>query len=154
MISATVSSFSSVGLAPQTGSYSINGGTSILTFGSYTEDIQSSNVTSNNSGSGSFKIDIAGTYIINVMTTIRALTGTNPASRIDARLRNNQNIIGFSKIQLTSRSLQEAVININVVATLAQTDTIDLQGSVSEVDVNSTDSWDSLNAYIYFLKIA
>jgi hypothetical protein len=152
--SLAVSSFISVGLAPPTGNYAINGAAQILTFASYTEAITSPNVSENTGGLGTFNIDIAGTYIINVMVTIRALTGTNPASRIDARLRNNQTIIGFSKIQFVSRDLQEAVISINVIATLAQNDTIDLQGAVSEVTSTSTDRWNSSSSKIYFLKIA
>lgn len=151
--SLAVSSFISVGLAPPTGNYPINGAAQILTFASYTEAITSPNV-SENTGLGTFTINIAGTYIINVMVTISALTGTNPASRIDARLRNNQTIIGFSKIQFVSRDLQEAVISINVIATLAQNDIIDLQGSVTEVTSTSTARWNSSSSKIYFLKIA
>jgi hypothetical protein len=151
--SLAVSSFISVGLAPPTGNYPINGAAQILTFASYTEAITSPNV-SENTGLGTFNINIAGTYIINVMVTISALTGTNPASRIDARLRNNQTIIGFSKIQFVSRDLQEAVISINVIATLAQNDIIDLQGSVTEVTSTSTARWNSSSSKIYFLKIA
>ena len=89
------------------------------------------------------------------MVSIRALIGSSPAaSRIDARLRHNQTIIGFSKIQFLSRNLQEAVMSINVIATLAAGDTIDLQGAVSEVTFTSSASWNSNESKIYFLKIA
>ena len=152
--SLAVSSFLSVGFAPPTGNFSINSAAQILTFASYTEAITSPNV-SENTGLGTFNINIAGTYIINVMVTIRALIASSPAaSRIDARLRNNQTNIGFSKIQFLSRNLQEAVISINVIATLAANDTIDLQGAVSEVTFTSSASWNSMESKIYFLKIA
>lgn len=152
--SLTISSFHSTGFAPATGGFSINT-TNTLTFATYTEVITSPNVTSNNGSSGAFNIDIAGTYIINLMVTIRALAGTTPAaSRIDARLRSNTNIIGFSKIQFLSRDLQEAVISINVVETLPQNATIDIQSSVSEVTYASSITFNAINSKIYFLKIA
>ena len=153
--SLAVSSFISVGNAPPTGNYSLNTAPSILNFASYNQAITSPNV-SENTGLGTFNINIPGTYIINVMATIVALIGVGSpaASRIDARLRHNTTIIGFSKIQFVTRDLQEAVISINAIATLSAGDTIDLQGAVSEVTFTSTANWNSNANKIYFLKIA
>ena len=144
-----VSSFVNVNF---TSAFPVNS-TRVLNFSAYTEVISSPNVSSNNNSSGTFNIDIAGTYIINVFVDIR--NRSSVCSRIDARLRHGSTIIGFGKLALSSNTdLSNYHVFINTVATFSADDTVDIQGTCTENTGAANTTWDSLGCKIYFLKIA